>query len=386
MKNHILLCALIAAVFFSGRAYCAQAKPRGLFVSAIEEPFALSSRREIAQLVDFAGKAGITEIFIQIYRANQAWFLSKTADSSPYRDCLNKVGEDPLALLIKEAHARGIRVHAWLNMLSLSRNKKAPFLAKYGAGILTRNLKEKNKLEDYKIDDQYFLEPGDPRVRAELLNIVEEILFAYPDLDGLQFDYIRYPDRNPAYGFAGKNVERFKKATGFKVIEEKNPAWLDWKRSQVTDLLESLVKKARGMRRDIRVSATGCIPYQRAYYEAFQDWPDWVNRGLVDFVTLMDYSPELSEYERWLTAAQSKANDLSKVNIGVGAYKLVNSPVTFADELNICEKHCAAKCVIFYYGSLRQNPELGRVLREEVNGKNSDSGPLKLSRSCAGGL
>jgi uncharacterized lipoprotein YddW (UPF0748 family) len=250
------------------------------------------------RLVDFAKKARIKVLFVQIYRANRAWFPSHVADSKPYEICLKNTMQDPFAFLIKEARKAGIEVHAWINLLSLSNNKDAKILKKYGPGILTRNLKKKRAIEDYKIDKQYFLEPGDLRVRSELLALVSEILDNYPQLDGIQFDYIRYPDRNPSYGYTKMNIERFKKTTGIKTIKNDNITWQNWKRAQVTELLTQLASRARALRPDIKVSATGCVPYVRAYYEAFQDWPSWIKTGLVDFVTVMTYSDKISEFER----------------------------------------------------------------------------------------
>lgn len=335
---------------------------RALFVSVIQDPPALSSREQIAGVVDFAVRARIGTLFVQIYRANKAWFPSKIGDPGPYETCLKRVGEDPLAFLIRRAHAAGIEVHAWLNMLSLSTNEEAPLLKKYGRDILTKNLKDKNKLRDFLIDDQYFLEPGDLRVRQELSNLVGEILRAYPDLDGIQFDYIRYPDKNPAYGFTKMNVARFKKETGIAVIEERSQVWKDWKRDQVTGLLEQLVKKVRVLRPDIRVSTTGCTPYSRAYHEAFQNWPAWIERGLVDFVTIMSYSPDTSEFAKYVSDAQKRTADFKKVNVGIGAYEMVRSPEVFARQFRLCQSSGAGACVFFHYGSMLQNTALADSL------------------------
>ena len=319
---------------------------RGLFVSVIQEPPVLSSRQEIDHLIAFSKKARIKNLFVQIYRANQAWFPSKIGDSRPYQTCLKNVSEDSFALLIREAHAAGIQVHAWLNLLSLSANADAPFLKKYGPQILTRNLKEKKTLEDYKIDDQYFLEPGDLRVRRDLSALVEEIVRAYPDLDGVQFDYIRYPDLHPAYGYTQMNVGRFKKATGLRTVEEESPVWKDWKRAQVTGLLERLVKKARAIRPGIQISTTGLVPYSRANLEGFQDWRFWLGSGLVDFVTLMCYAPDVSGFERSLADSKKHAGDLKKVNFAVGAYALLDSPKIFKKQFEMCEESGSRGCVV----------------------------------------
>ncbi|MDD5080164.1 MAG: family 10 glycosylhydrolase [Candidatus Omnitrophica bacterium] len=339
---------------------------RALFVTVLQEPAVLSQRPAILELVDCAKKSRVEILYIQVYRANKAWFPSKHADDSPYADCVDSVGEDPLDLLISRAHTEGIKVYAWLNLLSLSANKNAPMLEKYGNGILTRNIKPKKKLEDYKIDNQYFLEPGDLRVRSELVNIVGEVLGGYPGLDGIIFDYIRYPDKNPAYGYTRMNIDRFKNTTGEKRVVEGSAAWNDWKRMQVTGLLKRLVKESRRLRPDIRVEATGCAPYSRAYLEAFQDWPSWLENKVVDSVTVMTYARTSAEFEKVVLDAKKRVKDFKKTNIAVGAYALGNSPDIFFEQLRICSEAKPYACAILHYGSLLENPGLNGLLTGDV--------------------
>ncbi len=372
--QRVFVCLFSFLLAFPAPVECGELSRRGLFVSVIQDPPVLSNRQEIKTLIDFAKKARIQVLFVQVYRANKAWFLSKVADSEPYQMCFKNLSEDPFWLLIREAHASGIEVHAWLNLLSLSANQDAPLLKKYGPEILTRNLKRKKELKDYKIDDQYFLEPGDPRVREALSTVVEEIIRAYPDLDGVQFDYIRYPDMHPAYGYTKMNVERFKKTTGLKTIKEESQAWKRWKRDQVTGLLKHLVKKTRAIRPDIQISTTGLTPYSRAYLEAFQDWRSWLKTGLVDFVTLMCYSTDTAQFKRYISDAKTKIGDLKKINIAVGAYKLLDSPEIFEQQFEICEESGARSCVVLHYGSLLENIELTNSLTTDES--KSDRSPL----------
>jgi uncharacterized lipoprotein YddW (UPF0748 family) len=351
MKKRIMLfflCSLVSLAltsFAAGQADGAQTSRRGLFVTVVQEPVILSSREEVEKLVDFAVKARVDELFVQIYYAGR-----------------RVPEEDVFAFLIKKAHAAGIKVHAWLNILSLGSNKDALILKKYGPDILTRNRKAKRSIEDYRIDGQYFLEPGDERVREALSGVVGDVVRAYPDLDGVQFDYIRYPDTNPAYGYTAENMERYKKATGCQAIGECDKAWKEWKRDQVTGLLDILGNKARSINPGIQVSATGCMPYVRAYYEAFQDWPRWVDSGIVDFVTIMSYSPYPDEFGRWIAKAKGKVKDFRKVNIGLGAYKLAGSPGIFEKEFRTSEASEAGGVVIFHYGSLCEDPALADIL------------------------
>jgi uncharacterized lipoprotein YddW (UPF0748 family) len=343
-------------------ALAKEAQQSGLLVAQLQEPSVLSSRREIFRLVNLAKETGTGIIFIQVFRAHRAWFASKIADSSPYAFCFRSLSEDPLRLLIKQAHTKGIKVCAWMNLLSLSTNKDAFILKKYGSGILTTNRKKKDTIKDYQIDHQYFLEPGDLRVRKELASLVEEVLLDYPDLDGILFDYIRYPDVNPDYGYTEVNIERFKKATGLKRIEKDNLAWQDWKREQVNELLRQLVARARALRPHIQIGATGCAPYVRAYQEAFQNWPEWVNEGMVDFVFLMSYPANEQDFRKDIQEAKKRVGDFKKVYIGVPAYKLMYSPQIFKREFQIVQSSGSGGYGIFHYDSLLESRDLINIL------------------------
>jgi uncharacterized lipoprotein YddW (UPF0748 family) len=373
MKRHILL-FFIVFLFLTPLAAEAQREGRhSLLVTVLQDPPVLSSRREIEKLIAFAKRTDIDILFVQIYRSNQAWFASAIADSSPYRIDRENLGEDPLGLLIKQAHAAGIRVYAWLNCLSLGNNKDARLLKKYGTEILTRNLNNKAKIEDYKIDSQYFLEPGDLRVRRELSGIVGEILRAYPELDGLLFDYVRYPDTEPDYGHTRMNMDRFQKATGRPAAGKNDPAWQEWKRAQVTELLEGLAATARALRPGIGVAATGCAPLVRALEEAFQDWPSWIRQDTVDFIVFMNYSPDPEEFKSFIDGARKETPDFGRVMAAIPAYKLTKSPWLFARQLRICEESGSGGCAIFHYGSLLENPALGRLLKKRAVDENFSS-------------
>ena len=306
---------------------------RGLFVTQLQEPRVLSSREAVTGLVDFAKKSGLRTLYVQIYRGG-----------------VLETGE--LDFLIRSAHGAGIEVHAWLNLLSLSANTGAPILKKYGPDVLARNREPKAALSDYRVDNQYFLEPGDPRVVTELAAVVEEVVRGYPGLDGLLFDYVRYCDKNPDYGYSETNVERFKKATRHPAAGKDDIAWKNWKRRQVTELLKTLRQRARRSERGIPISVTGLMPFARAYHEGFQDWRHWQEKGLVDGVIAMCYTLEEDRFGRFLKDAKEKAWDWPRVSVGVGAYALLDKPEVFTRQWEACEASGARSCVALHYGSL----------------------------------
>ena len=104
------------------------------------------------------------------------------------------------------------------------------------------------------------------------------------------------------------------------------------------------------------------MPYVRAYHEAFQDWASWLQSGLVDFVTIMSYPPDILEFKKYFLEAKDKSPDFRKVNIGVGAYKLLKSPGIFESQWELCEEANARACVVLHYGNLLENPALASPL------------------------
>lgn len=362
MKN-LCICVVVFLILAIQAAACyGETLKCGVLVTVLQDPLTLGSRAEIEKLVKFATENHIDTLFVQIYRANRSYFSSSIGDAAPYKRCVSNVGEDPFGLLIEKSHASGIKVYAWVNTLSLSENQKAPFIEKYGPDILTCGPSPKRSLKDYKTDKQYFLEPGDLRIRQELVKMTGDIVKAYPSLDGLLFDYIRYPDKDPPYGYTKANITRFKQAYGRKNVREEDAAWKEWKRGQVTETLEALAKKARAGRRDIKIYATTCAPYVRAYHEAFQEWPVWLENGLVDGILLMSYSPDLGSLEKYINEAKGKTRDFKKIDIAIPAYKLVNSQEIFTQQLIFSKNSRPNMCIIYDYESLLKNPSMARTL------------------------
>lgn len=370
--------AAILIFFLVPTIFCAPVKgekapKRALFVSVIDDPPVLESRSAIKGLLSFARAYGVGALYVQIYRENKAWFPSDSADGEPYERAVSNVGEDPFALLIREAKAAGIEVHAWMNLMSLGANAEAPLLARFGPSILTTNGKPKASLDDYRIDGQFFVEPGDLRVRAEILSLVEEAVRAYPDMDGLILDYIRYPDWKPWYGRTAENERRFMEATGTPEVRDGDPAWKAWLSAQVTDTVRAVRGRAKALNPRLQVSTTGLVPYSRATLEAFQDWRAWLDEGLADFVTLMVYSKDAAFVERCLADAARRLGGLSRVNVATGAYWPEHPASEFRKQMDLCAASEPRACVIFHYGGLAERPELASVYAKTRGKERSDA-------------
>ncbi|MEI8345190.1 MAG: family 10 glycosylhydrolase [Candidatus Omnitrophota bacterium] len=362
-----VLCAVLSA---AGPAWARPAAPfdghtgpRGLLVTVLQKPVVLSDPAAVDALADYAKKARIRTIYIQVYRANRASFRTAESCGAEYRRLCLRLKEDPLERLIERCHRDGIQVYGWMNLLSLGANADAPLLQRYGPSILTKNRRPKRALKDYLIDGQYFLEPGDARVQDALVRLTGDLVRFYPALDGVLFDYVRYPDKDPDCGYTDSNIRQFKLQTGHSTVGPKSSSWAQWKRSRVTGLLTRLASEAHVQRATVAVAATGLMPYSRAHLEASQDWKGWIKSGLVNFVMPMCYADTIELFERYLTDLRATGIDLSKLRPAVGAYKFMSSPQEFRTQFQLCETVRPGETVVFHYGSLTENPLLSEVLK-----------------------
>ena len=103
-------------------------------------------------------------------------FLTGTMGRSP--------GYDPLAYCIREAHARGIEVHAWFNPFrALSNNSQAT-----APNHVTRTAPQTTK----KFGTMTWCDPAQPDTRARALNVILDVVRRY-DIDGVHMDDYFYP-------------------------------------------------------------------------------------------------------------------------------------------------------------------------------------------------
>lgn len=382
-------------VSFSRSALPAEAAepetPKGLWVTCIGESNVLGSRQGIEKVVEFAKKTRIKALFVQVYRGDEAWFDSEIADASPFQRNREAVGTDSFRLLIELAHAEQIEVHAWINSLTLSKNREAKLLKEHGKTVLTKDQhkrpamipKGKKSLLDrfYMREDQLFLEPGDPRVRTRIAGVVRELAQRYEALDGIHFDYIRYPASPPylpgsrfnalglSYGYGEENVKLFMSETSVDPYEvnwkfKESQAWDDWKRNQVTSILREAARGAREIKPDIKISCAVIPSFDRAYFAAYQDWVRWIEENIVDFVVLMNYSRD-THYVRLATKhALGLVEEPRFIRVGLGAFLVPDEPEVLDAQLQQCLTLRPGGLVLFDYDSIKKAAPLRAVLEK----------------------
>src|SRR5690349_227215 len=79
----------------------------------------LATPEQIARLVRDAREAGFNTLLVQVRGRGDAWF-TQGLEPRPEALASSKADFDPLAQTLTQAHAAGLRVHAWINVNLIS--------------------------------------------------------------------------------------------------------------------------------------------------------------------------------------------------------------------------------------------------------------------------
>ncbi len=140
---------------------------------------------------------GINTLYIHVRSYGDAYYHSELFPKGAYLD-----GDyDPLAIMLEEAHARSLSVHAWINpMRAASSDRLAETPQSYPLAAWYADT-EKNGTYLVQSGSQYYLNPAHAEVRALIADGVTEILTQY-DVDGIHIDDYFYPTQDAAFDAA----------------------------------------------------------------------------------------------------------------------------------------------------------------------------------------
>ncbi|MDH7601282.1 MAG: family 10 glycosylhydrolase [Armatimonadota bacterium] len=302
-QSKLCLTAVLVCLFTAG-CTSAQSEFRGAWITAWTSGF--FTQEEIDATVAAAKKAGITALFVQVRKNGDAYYNSETEPKG------SGIAPDfdPLAAIIKKAHAEGIEVHAWINTLRMW-SSGTPSDPKH---IAVRHPEWVNKDKDgnTRASEGLYLDPGIPQARDYVASVVEEIVRNY-DVDGIHLDYIRYPGKN--WGYSDLALEQYRSETNTTAKPATDdPKWLQWKRDQVTRLVAEIRKRVKAVKPKVVISAStiawGDCPSEFSASSPFavvcQDWKRWMEEGLLDANCPMNYKDEANPkqaaaFRNWLS-------------------------------------------------------------------------------------
>jgi len=270
-------------------------------------------QRSLREIVQQVKAAHFNTIFFQARGRADAMYKSRYEPWS-----MNLTGQwgrdpgwDPLRFLLDEAHTEGIEVHAWFNT----------FIVKTGGSTISIPEHIMNIHPDWvkRVNDEWWLDPGLPQVRAYLLKVAMDIVRSYP-VDGIQFDFMRYPGPkfpdDVSYQRYGEGVPRDQ-----------------WRRNNINTFIAAVYDSVKAVNRMIKVGATPIGIYANipngngleSFASLYQDSRSWLRDHNVDYLVPQVYwslgtSPGNPDFETivndWVSNTSGR-----QVSIGIGAYK-----------------------------------------------------------------
>jgi uncharacterized lipoprotein YddW (UPF0748 family) len=273
-------------------------------------------KQALVKIFDNIKAKNLNTVYFQVRSNGTVMFRSSFEALSPY--ITGKLGGtaayDPLKFAIEEAHKHGLEIHAWVNTVRCFTGNEVNILNDPNH-IAQR--KPEWVIEDFRDRIRsYWLDPGLPEVREYISDLIEEMVENY-DVDGVHLDFIRYPGKN------------FDDAFSYNIYGN-GTSLDDWRRNNITSLVELINKKVKAKKPFVKVGAApiGVFKNQKGMYgwegftEIYQDTREWLKRGLLDYVAPQIYW-SLSDNTRFdLLAKDWVENSLGRhVVLGIGAYK-----------------------------------------------------------------
>jgi uncharacterized lipoprotein YddW (UPF0748 family) len=271
-------------------------------------------KNELKNILKKIEQKNLNTVYFQVRSNGTTMYKSSFEPFSPYitKNANATPAYDPLEFATIEAHKHGLEIHAWINTFRILNGNISDI------NNLSLHLTRKHPewILETKDKTSLWINPGIPEAREYLTELIFEIVQNY-DVDGIQLDFIRYPQTQ-----FNDNIA-FKKYGNGKSLE-------DWRRENITQFISELKNRIKGINPQIKLGVTPIGIFKsirdargmESYSAVFQNTREWLKQGLIDYAAPQIY---------WDTKSNPKFDALVKnwvnnsygknIVIGIAAYK-----------------------------------------------------------------
>ncbi len=248
-------------------------------------------QEELIRILNRAAALNLNAVIFQVRPAADAIYDSPYEPWASYLS--GEMGRpplpsyDPLEFAIREAHKRGLELHAWFN----------PFRAGHPVDtseVSPDHISRTNPELVHQYGDFMWLDPGHPEAWEHSRKVILDVLKRY-DIDGVHFDDYFYPYRSYADGADFPDDESWQRA----LYEGTTMSRSDWRRNNVDRFIEQVYTDIKELKPHVKFGISPFGIWQpghprrttgfNAHAELYADARLWLREGWVDYFTPQIY-------------------------------------------------------------------------------------------------
>jgi uncharacterized lipoprotein YddW (UPF0748 family) len=313
---------------------------RGLWVDAFGPGF--WNQEEVTKLVSDCRKYNFNAVVVQMRRRGDAFYQPHVPNLEPRTVSITN-DFDALGELVQQCHTGTprIEVHAWLVSHFVWSSNGPPPQADHVFNKHPEYL-SCDSIGQRWIGNGYYLDPGNPEANFWIRKVAVDVVSHY-DVDGLHWDYCRYPQLDSGYNATA--LARFKKETGTEKTPVPNdPKFSAWRRSQVTMFLKEVNAELYRIKPSLIISAAVFANADDSFQARLADWHSWLKEELIDVAIPMNFTDKNELFKSRTKDALSYQYN-RRIYVGQGGYK-TSAENTVAQLA--CARSAGAGGTVFY--------------------------------------
>jgi uncharacterized lipoprotein YddW (UPF0748 family) len=255
---------------------------------------------------------------------------------------------DQVKECLEACKKHGIQMHVW---------KVNWYLGSPAPQSFIEQMRKEGRLQaSVSGEEKDWLCPSHPANRKLEIESMVELARNY-EVNGLHFDYIRYPGNDHCFCQRCRNT--FETATGLKIADWRKdlqgPAsekWQKWRQDNITAVVKAVSEQARAVRPGIKISAAVFPELTTDRNSVAQDWKLWCENGYLDFVCPMDYSTSDRRFENLVKRQKEWASGVPYYpGIGLSTAGARFGAPLVIDQILLTRKHGTGGFTIFNYNT-----------------------------------
>jgi len=225
---------------------------------------------------------------------------------------------DQIAQAVEAGKRYGVQVHPW----------KVNYRLGGTTPEFTQQMRQAGRLQMTVTGElTEWLCPSHPDNQRLEIDTMVEVARNY-DVDGVHFDYIRYPGEESCYCDGCR--ERFEAHLGRAVQDWPGDChrgtltqpYRDWRCEQINAVVRGTSQQVRAIKPYVKISAAVFSGYPGTKRSIGQDWLLWCREGWLDFVCPMNYSTSDSGFRSMSESQMGHLQGVVPLYTGIGHWRI----------------------------------------------------------------